>query len=386
MADEQLEFSIAELEEGVPLEAGKEYEITEKESTGKLAFALRDEAGMDPLEDLDFSVESGSGFSASGKTNAQGIYEHPDPVPFGDFLLKVGKAARHIQSGAEDTPPQVVSLSAEEREDPADPGGSDPEPEDPVEETPLVEIMRDGGTQPAPTVLDVGAPTIFQAVSTPQALAGSWEWTADPSSKVELTPVEGAPHRCTVKGLEVTGEGEKVKLKAKLTPSVENVAAAEDEHELTIRKRVAEVFFQRSPGFPSGPDRAIAGLSFRVVAGGQTLQEGTTDDAGKAEVLFAGHDEVTVELVVDGAAVASYTVTLREAELEAVDGLRGQQRRLRMMGYQLGAAGSDGNGVDDSMGARSDRAILQFQVDNELDADGVVGDQTKAKLTDVAGA
>jgi hypothetical protein len=387
MADEHLDHSVAELEEGISLEAGKEYEITEKESVGKLSLLLKDEEGVDPLKNEDLKVTSEDGFSASGKTDADGAWEHAEPVPYGDYTVTSGNAVRVVQAGEDDSPAQVLSMGGEERADPYEaPGSDEDDPEDEEDQVPLVEIFREGGVREAPSVVDLDAKTILEAVATPNDLEGTWEWSSA-SSKVKVTPVEGAPHKATVEGTEETGEGEKASITAKITPTTPGYAEADVEHEVEVKRRVAEVFFQRSPGFPSGPDRGVSGLAWRVIGpGGETLQEGTSEADGKVEVRFAGHPEVTLQLLVDDAPVASYEIVDRTEDLEPVDKLLGQQRRLRMLGYHLGHGGGDQNGVDDDFGLRTDRAIQEFQADAALDTDGVPGSQTQSSLSDVAGA
>ena len=385
MADEQLEHSVAELEEGITLASGKEYEVTELVATGKIRFVIKDEEGVEPLADQDFTLKGPDDFEHSGKTDADGAYEHADPVPFGDYDLEVGQALRRLQAVNESSPPQIVSIGGEEREDPYDPPGSDEdEEEEQDDEVPLIEIMREGGRRAAPDVLDVGLPLVLEAVSTPADLAGTWEWSSS-SDKVSVTPVEGHPHKATLECEDEEADGTETTITAKLTPSAEGVAESDDEHPLTVRRRVATVYFQRSPGLPAGEDRGITGIAFRVLHEGQAIQEGTTEADGKAEVRVVG-DEVTLELLYEGAPIASYQVTLREDEAEDVTTLTGVQRRLRMLGYHLGDAGGEGNGVDGTMGQRTDRALLEFQIDQGLDHDGVSGNQTEGKLTSAAGS
>ena len=52
---EELTFSVTELEEGVTLETGKEYHLTEQESTGRLVFRLLDEGGVTPHANESFA-------------------------------------------------------------------------------------------------------------------------------------------------------------------------------------------------------------------------------------------------------------------------------------------------------------------------------------------
>jgi len=383
VADEQLEHSVAELEEGITLASGKEYEVTELVATGKLRFVIKDEEGVEPLPDTDFTLKGAEGFEHSAKTDADGAYEHADPVAFGDYDLEVGQALRRLQAVNENSPPQVVSIGGEEREDPYDPPGSDEDEEEEQEdEVPLVEIMAEGGREAAPDVLDVGVALVLEAVPTPSDLTGTWEWSCE-NDKVSLTPVEGCPHQATLTCDDAEADGEEITVKAKLTPEREGVAESDDEHPMTIRRQVVEVFFQRSPGKVDGDVRGISGLDYRVVAGGREVQTGTTGEDGKIEAICI-EGEATLELLWEGNPVASYALTAREEEWEEVTTLTGQQRRLNLLGYQLGG-GTEGTGVDGEMGKRTDRAILDFQIDQKINHDGVVGDTTRTKLTEAAG-
>lgn len=65
--------------------------------------------------------------------------------------------------------------------------------------------------------------------------------------------------------------------------------------------------------------------------------------------------------------------------------LVGQQRRLRLLGYQLGHDGGDGDGIDNALGYRAERSILDFQAGSGLQIDAVVGPSTRNKLKTVAG-
>ncbi len=373
---EELTFSVTELEEGVTLETGKEYHLTEQESTGRLVFRLLDEGGVTPHANESFEVQGPDEFSLSGTTDAEGVFEHPEPIRFGDYTLVVGETQRVIQAQAEGSPPQPLSIADDAIEGGTDHENSPEDEEDPLEdEAPLVEIERDNG-DPAPELLDVDFERVLRAVLTPPSLEGTYTWSAG-GAELSVTPVEGSPELATVKGVSETAEGATVEVSCTFAPSAANVAQGEAKHALEVKKRVVEVRLQRSPGVAD--ERGIEGLAFRVEAEGQELQTGTTAADGKIEVQLAG-DETTLTLLYEDAPVAVYRVTQRAEDPEAVSLVTGQQRRLRGQGYPIGESGPGSDGVDGVAGARTARAILEFQADAGLTMDGIAGPQTQGAL------
>lgn len=373
---EELTFSVTELEEGVTLETGKEYHLTEEESTGRLVFRLLNEAGTEPHKNEPFEVQGPDDFSASGTTDGEGSYEHSEPIPFGDYTLVVGETQRTIHPQAEGSPPQPIAIADDEIEGGTDHANSPEDEEDPLEdEAPLVEIERDNG-DPAPKILDVEFERVLKAVVTPSSLEGTYTWSAG-GGEISVTAVEGAPHLATVKGVEETAEGARVGISCTFAPSADKVGQGEATHELEVQKRIVEVRLQRSPGVDDA--RGIEGLTFKVEAEGQELQTGTTGGDGKIEVQLVG-DQTTLTLLYEETPVAVYRVTQRAEAAEEVTLLTGQQRRLRAMGYPIGDSGPEGGGVDGLAGARTARAILEFQADANLAIDGVVGPKTQGAL------
>jgi hypothetical protein len=162
----------------------------------------------------------------------------------------------------------------------------------------------------------------------------------------------------------------------------------------TINVQTVEIFLQMSPGKPAGDVRGIKEASFQVRdSGGAIIQSGTTPANGRIELRLQG-GRATLELVV-GAAVAQYAVSIRNAAAEAANTPAGQQRRLRMLGYHIGHAGPEGNGVDGAAAPsrEMDRSVLEFQADtaaiNAAGAanaiTGVVDNNTQNALTAAAG-
>lgn len=156
-------------------------------------------------------------------------------------------------------------------------------------------------------------------------------------------------------------------------------------HHNTLNMPVAPVIFQRSPGRASGNDRGIVDLEYQVRAAGRlVIQQGRTGADGRINVRVPPGG-ARLELMHQGSAVAAYAVRRRTDPVEADGTLTGQQRRLRMLGYQIGTTGPDHNGVDGNLTPRTDRATLEFQADQGLETDGIIAQVTRGRLTREAG-
>jgi hypothetical protein len=140
--------------------------------------------------------------------------------------------------------------------------------------------------------------------------------------------------------------------------------------------RTVELWFQKSPGAPGSEHREIVDLMYRLQ--GQTRVR----TAANGKVIFrAPGGAATVELIFNNRVVASYTVTTSDAAMPAVTTVTGQQRRLRMLGYQLGHAGPLQNGVDGSLGSRTERSMLDYQADKGFAIVGSSNTETQNGLT-----
>jgi peptidoglycan hydrolase-like protein with peptidoglycan-binding domain len=147
----------------------------------------------------------------------------------------------------------------------------------------------------------------------------------------------------------------------------------------TVDVPVAKIFFQKSPAKPSGDTRGIQGITWQVTDGTNVTQSGTTSADGLVQMEVPG-DTATLQILVAGSPVATYTVSIRNDAAEDDTTIEGVQRRLRALGYQIGNAGADGNGVDGQLGPKTDRAIHDFQADHSLVIDGNVGTRTRNAL------
>lgn len=152
----------------------------------------------------------------------------------------------------------------------------------------------------------------------------------------------------------------------------------------TVNLRTVEIYFHKSPGWPDGDRRGIEGLEFQVLSEGSVIQSGQTGSDGKIEVSIRGN-ESTLQLMFNGTSVAEYRITIRDEDWEAPTTVIGIQRRLRALGYHLGHTGDGADGIDGDLGDKTDKAILDFQIDQNLTADGKVGTQTRNSLNRAVG-
>lgn len=129
-----------------------------------------------------------------------------------------------------------------------------------------------------------------------------------------------------------------------------------------INTRTVEILFQRSPNLGE-PARGIEGLSFQVRDSDGSLLQGLqrTGVDGRARVPVR-EGSALLDLVLGESVVTTYRITIRDEPIEpfadpAPAGLtltldprkirKGLARRLRLLGYQIGDGGPEGNGVED---------------------------------------
>lgn len=141
------------------------------------------------------------------------------------------------------------------------------------------------------------------------------------------------------------------------------------------------VRFQFAPGAANG--LGIVGADFVVTAGGAEIASGTTDANGEVQIpiipLFSGPATVTI-------LGADYVFSFHPQQKAEV--LAGVQQRLDRLGYMSGyqlkalpSAASD-DGLD---GPETQQAIMNFQSDETLALDGVVGPITRQTLVSKTG-
>ena len=144
----------------------------------------------------------------------------------------------------------------------------------------------------------------------------------------------------------------------------------------TVRLR-----FQICPGTEAG--LGIANVPYDVILNGTKVKGDVTDANGEA----------TVEILViqQGGAVLRIFDTdynLSFSLLRALSTTQGQQKRLEVLGYFTGyqLVALLNNPIDDGVDTpRFQQAIMNFQTDQVLAMDGVVGPNTRAKMKTVVG-
>lgn len=165
---------------------------------------------------------------------------------------------------------------------------------------------------------------------------------------------------------------------AKAAPdAAKEVKAANKPPQKKKKKIELKILFQRCPGKVASV--GIAGLDYVAIAGGTTSKGKTAADG---TVTIRMYEEETAKLTILG---TEYQVTARTGELEAINTRRGQQRRLRLLGYQIGHGGPEGNGVDGQAGYNTERSLLDFQADQGIAIDASPGPTTRTRLTTAAG-
>lgn len=145
-----------------------------------------------------------------------------------------------------------------------------------------------------------------------------------------------------------------------------------------------DIFFNRSPGDDSGGDRAIPSVDFQVRAQGFIIQRGRSGNDGKITMSIRGGSS-ELEIMYNGAVITKYEVTRTTAPLAAANSITGQKQRLRLLGYQVGHSGPDGNGIDATNNADFERSMLDFQTDESLYNDAIANANTQNQLTTRAG-
>ncbi|GMQ82693.1 MAG: hypothetical protein BMS9Abin05_2151 [Rhodothermia bacterium] len=123
---------------------------------------------------------------------------------------------------------------------------------------------------------------------------------------------------------------------------------------------------QRYPGTDNG-NSGISFVEYRFKVNGRVVHTGITGNNGMIRVRFDPTQRATIDML-----GTEYQLSVR-ASIEPINTREGVQRRLSALGYELGT-------VDGVIGRHTDRAILQFQADNGLNPDGVVGARTRQGL------
>jgi hypothetical protein len=149
----------------------------------------------------------------------------------------------------------------------------------------------------------------------------------------------------------------------------------------TLAMPTVRIRFQICPG--TGAGLGIAGVPYQVLLNGTKLKDDTTDANGEA----------TVEILViqQGGAVLHIFDTdynLSFSLLQALTTTPGQQKRLEVMGYFSGyqLVALLNNAIDDGIDTPGfQQAIMNFQTDQVIAMDGIIGPTTRGKMQTAAG-
>ena len=137
----------------------------------------------------------------------------------------------------------------------------------------------------------------------------------------------------------------------------------------TVVLRRVKIIFQVFPG-TGGTDaeRGIAGVPYTMtVAANGINANGTSAADGSVDLQIPAG--ATADLNILGTV---YPISVRTT-IEPGTTTKGAQRRLSLLGYELG-------GIDGQVGRKTDNATLNLQADSDLDADGKIGNLTRAQL------
>lgn len=146
-----------------------------------------------------------------------------------------------------------------------------------------------------------------------------------------------------------------------------------------IRLREIRVYLQKYPGTAarSGVDQ----LEYTVTVGDAPPVQGRTGSDGRITIRLAPGSAATLRVL-----GSAYEISLTD-ELFPIEEMRGVQQRLEMLGY---CPGPFPEGVVDvradtyvNPNADTERAILDFQVDNDLYADAQFGPTSSRALGNV---
>jgi Putative peptidoglycan binding domain len=147
-------------------------------------------------------------------------------------------------------------------------------------------------------------------------------------------------------------------------------AGAGTKHRGTLALRKILLYFQTYPGTDAAS--GIAGVDYVFKLFGKVASKGKTANDGHVELNLPAGSTGTLEIF-----GSKFTIKLQK-KLEPVANLHGAQRRLSMLGYELG-------GIDGNLGSKTDRAILNFLADNNLTTDGLLDAKTNNGLTSKVG-
>jgi hypothetical protein len=161
--------------------------------------------------------------------------------------------------------------------------------------------------------------------------------------------------------------------------------ASSNQHNTLVGPRV-DVIIQTSPGIPQGTKWGVNDLEYKVFWGGTEKQSGTTSSQrdGTIRVAVCPNTSVKTELSI----LDSQYEIHRLDNIAPAKTLRGLQQRLSVLGYYSGELISHENVIAsakdmyDLPNVEIEKALLDFQADRDLFADGLCGPKTLSALDD----
>ena len=144
-----------------------------------------------------------------------------------------------------------------------------------------------------------------------------------------------------------------------------------------VRLREIRVYVQKYPGTAAraGVDR----MEYSVTVGDAPPVQGQTGSDGMISIRLAPGATATLRIL-----GSVYEISMTD-ELHPIEEMRGVQQRLAMLGYCPGPLKGDDARADTYVNpdAETERAILDFQADNDLFADAQFGPTSSRALRNV---
>lgn len=162
-----------------------------------------------------------------------------------------------------------------------------------------------------------------------------------------------------------------------MNPVIARIVRVFEAHN-AINVRTVDIYFQSYPGAPS-TKRGVQGLEYQVLADGILIQSGQTGDNGKVKVRVAPGVRTVLRIL-----SSEYEVSLI-GSFHPIEQMRGVQQRLAVLGYKIGHLHGDNRRADtyNNPDEDTERAILNFQADNDLTPDAMFGPKSEKALKKV---
>ncbi len=147
----------------------------------------------------------------------------------------------------------------------------------------------------------------------------------------------------------------------------------------SINVKTVKIYFQTSPGVPGKDKRGIEGLDYQVMCEGIPIQGDKTDKNGMAKVRVAPGVRTILKIL-----GSEYEVSLIGG-FRPIEQMRGVQQRQAILGYKIGLLHGDNRRANTYNNPNEDaeRAILNFQADNDLFPDAMFGPKSEKALKKV---